>query len=586
VSTFGTGWLVTDTSLRRRTAAPDLALLTELGLAALILVALGLRLHLVFVRNINWDEFQFLSLVHEHLRGALEAPFQTFHVHLFSWLPLVAETEIDQVIAGRLTIYTLGLGVCLFTYLIARLFLERLGALFSVLCLLSLNNVVEHGTSFRSDPIAAFLMLGAVYALLRQPRSPWSAATAGVGLALALIITVKSAIYLPMVAAIYLHAWLPGETRKAAAASMAMFGATLLLAYLALYGFHLTAVSAAQPQAPMAFAESAATKVILLEQFFPQWRFFLVSLVKSFWVWAFLAIGVALVVAGRSGAIGERRWWLPLAFLLPLLSLLFYRNAFPYFYVFIISPAIVLCGALVSRLAQDFTASGSPRSLGLVGLVTLPVAAGLFSHYQSNASDSIAPQREIVQLVHRLFPEPVAYIDRNGTISSFPRPNFLMSTWGLESYRDRGEPIMRRLLAEHQPRFLIANSPVLALSRPRGDILAGYGHALLAEDFETLGDNFIPHWGLLYVAGKRFALEVSGKPHEFEILIPGRYTLEGTAAATLDGAVLRPGDTVELTAGRHAIHSNRAPAQIILRWGDHLYRPPGAPSGQAFFVRF
>lgn len=577
---------MTDTSLRRHSAAPDLAQLAELGLAALILVALGLKLHLVFVLNINWDEFLFLSLVHEQLRGDLTAQFQTFHVHLFSWLPLVAETEVDQVIAGRLTVYTLGLGACLFTYLIARLFFARLGALFSVLCLLSLHNVVLHGSSFRSDPIAACLMLGAVYALLRQPRNTWSSAAAGTALALALIITVKSAIYLPMIAAIFLQAWLSGRGRKAVLAEMATFVLSLTLAYLALYAFHLASLPAAQPQAPMAFAGSAASKVIVLEQFFPQWRFFLVSLLKSFWVWALLAIGMGLVVAGRRGADGEGRWWLPLSFLLPLLSLLLYRNAYPYFYVFIISPAIVLCGAWVSRMAGDFASSGAARPLGLAGLLTMTVAAGLFGHYQSNASDSIAPQRELVQLVHRLFPEPVAYIDRNGTISSFPRPVFFMSTWGLEHYRDQGMPVMRRVLTAEQPRFLIANSPVLDLSRSREAILAGYGHALLAEDFQVLRDNFIPHWGLLYVPGKRIALEGGGKPREFEILVPGRYTLEGADTATIGGTALRPGDTLELSAGRHAIHSNGAPAQVTLRWGDHLYRPPGAPSEQAFFARF
>jgi len=41
-------------------------------------------------RNIHWDEFYYLAVVHRYLAGSLSASFQTLHVHFFWWLPSVA----------------------------------------------------------------------------------------------------------------------------------------------------------------------------------------------------------------------------------------------------------------------------------------------------------------------------------------------------------------------------------------------------------------------------------------------------------------------------------------------------------------
>src|SRR5690606_10392674 len=48
-----------------------------------------LQLATLVHREVNWDEFHYLSLVFEHRRGELHQALQTFHVHLFSWLTLL-----------------------------------------------------------------------------------------------------------------------------------------------------------------------------------------------------------------------------------------------------------------------------------------------------------------------------------------------------------------------------------------------------------------------------------------------------------------------------------------------------------------
>ncbi len=45
--------------------------------------------------------------------------------------------------------------------------------------------------------------------------------------------------------------------------------------------------------------------------------------------------------------------FLAYAFLMPILTLLFYRNAYPYYYVFIIAPAIIFCGVIMHHISEE-----------------------------------------------------------------------------------------------------------------------------------------------------------------------------------------------------------------------------------------
>ena len=87
-------------------------------LLVLIAVAAVLRVPLVFRLNIDGDEFRFLSLVYEHLRGQLGTPLMTIHVYLFQWLPAVSANEADQIVAARVVMLALSLGSAFLTYLI------------------------------------------------------------------------------------------------------------------------------------------------------------------------------------------------------------------------------------------------------------------------------------------------------------------------------------------------------------------------------------------------------------------------------------------------------------------------------------
>jgi len=132
--------------------------LERILLCAIALI-LGLQLHLQFVQKINWDEFYFLSLVHDYQRGDLAKPLQTAHVHFFGWLKYMSPNEVNQIIAARCIMFLLQIGTLVFIYKTARHFVSRQGAAFTLLAYLGFGFIFIHGTSFRAEPHICLLHL-------------------------------------------------------------------------------------------------------------------------------------------------------------------------------------------------------------------------------------------------------------------------------------------------------------------------------------------------------------------------------------------------------------------------------------------
>ena len=70
-----------------------------------------------------------------------------------------------------------------------------------------------------------------------------------------------------------------------------------------------------------------------------------------------------------------------------------------------------------------------------------------------------------------------------------------------------------------------------------------------------------------------------------DLWVAGRYTLESRGPVRIDGHVVRPGESVELTRGPHrfAVDSTE---RITLRWGDKLFRPADPPPAPSPFLGF
>ena len=92
------------------------------------------------------------------------------------------------------------------------------------------------------------------------------------------------------------------------------------------------------------YLHGAASKVFLEDGLMPRWPEFLVNLGQNLPFW--LLIGFGLVPAWRQGGRKENRReaWPSLLLALPILTPLFCRNAFEYYYAFILPPAAILIG--------------------------------------------------------------------------------------------------------------------------------------------------------------------------------------------------------------------------------------------------
>jgi hypothetical protein len=145
-----------------------LSLLEVPILAGLVIAALSVRLHVITHFNINWDEFGYLSHVHNYLRGSLEHKLQTFHVHFFTWLAQIGPNEVDQIVAARMVMLVLQLVTAVLLYRMARRWTSAPAALFAVAAYLSFSFVIRGGSSFRRDPIAVCAVRAAFSILLSR----------------------------------------------------------------------------------------------------------------------------------------------------------------------------------------------------------------------------------------------------------------------------------------------------------------------------------------------------------------------------------------------------------------------------------
>ena len=547
------------------------------------IVTLLAKLNIVYLYEINWDEFFFLSHAHDYLRGELRGALQTFHVHFFGWLAGIGG-EIEQIRAARWVMVALQIATGFLLYRIGRRFFSAPAAFFTVLLYFSVRNVLLLGADFRADPIATFLLVLCIERVLALARGYAAPLVAGAAAGLALLITIKSAIYAPVVGLLYLiglaecreRALRIGQGAAALAATAVTFGTLYLL--------HQHSLGSATDAADM--ATRAYGKTIGSQGFFPRWHYFAESLRTDVLFWVFVGGGLVLALrfALVPGLLKRTDALRLLTLFLPVLTFLFYRNAFPYYWGFALAGPALLAGLTWEYLEQRLGGVGRLANRGaLIAATALILYAGFAIPFHKN----LHVQRQFLDVVHRLFPEPVPYIDRCAMVASFPHAGFFMSTWGMEAYRARGRPVFADILRREQPAFIVANNTQLNIALP-DEVRRRYippNYDLLAEDLAVLRDNYVHHWGPLYVAGKQVEVESAGEAKRFEVLISGTYTLETGAEAHIDGHPVTPGEAVKLTQGMHELAAE-VPGNYVLRWGDNLEVPDQLPPRKALFTGF
>jgi hypothetical protein len=566
--------------------APELGdfsevLLLRIRAALMILVGLCLALQagLASVLEINWDELLYLSQIHDYQRGELTSTFQVLHVHLFGWITHLPGNEIDQVVAGRFVMLAFLTGTCALIYKLCRGFFSPAASTVAVLAFVSAGPTIVHGASFRVDPISAFFIMLSLVTLARGKVSIGTMLLAGAAVAVSAMITIKVGLYAP--AFLGIAVWRFGEEDRHGNILKWLAGtaATAGVAFAILYLLQLGLIEKASNSGSRALLGQAAQTTILKAGWLPNWNYTVRTASIAMTQTILIVAGAIGVILALIQARGPERFRL---FAIAgcgstLVCVLFYRNTYPYFFPFILPPAMLLVAWLVdwSKLTRR------PLWLSALGMILLVPAVLVAVAWLQRVRP---PQRQIVEAVHRIFPQPVPMIDGMHTIGSFPKRGFFMSTWGVATYRT-GKPIFASILQREAVPLLLVDSPVLSEavgdSAPNGPQRAA-DRPLFDEDRAILRQNYVRHWGPIWVAGKR--LDPHTASRQFELLIPGIYTVEG-GNLSIDGETVPDGGQVTLARGVHRFEAGSAGIRT-LRWGKTLYRPPGPAPDVPFYNPF
>ncbi|MDQ2641371.1 MAG: hypothetical protein M3Y79_12445 [Pseudomonadota bacterium] len=540
---------------RWRSLAPSHLLLTALAITLLM------QVELAFAKSINWDEFFHFSDIHRHLQGRHAPWLQVPFVWLFSWVTRLPGDNITHIQIIRL--FTILFELIAIGAIIgsARRFSDRGTAVFCGLLYATGGYVFLHAFSLRADMIAAAFLMAAIWIGICRPLRALEIAAMVALVALAFISTIKSALYAPALLGVALyrteraaHRWL-----IVAAASTGAVTATALM---------LTAPLLPEDGIGSVFRDVGELGLRSVNRMFsgglmPQPEWFQGQILRA----PVLAFLVPLALAGslfrRDYAPRERVLFISL--LLPLCTVAVYRNAFPYHYAFILPPAMIAVVPTASQVLRRFKLVPPTLLLALAATLSL------------SEDRSVLPRQRIVQDgIHEIFTTPVTYIDDCGIVGDFPRAvNHYASGWGLDNYRRKGSPTYSMALeAEPVPALLADQGPIRTLCF---DFL--HRKALLPKDEAIIRENYIPHWGNVFVAGKE--IPPGELPQSIQISVPGVYTVEG-GAIVIDGSHHLQGSVISLSRGPHVASGVRLEG-TTLRWGDHLPRPRyNWPEGRIF----
>lgn len=516
-----------------------------------VLAALAAMVAMARTRNVNWDEFYFLSHLHAHLNGTLDRPLQTFFVHGFTWLPWVSAHEVDQIATARLVMMLFFLGTCLSLHRIAAHLTDEKSADIAVLAFVASGFAIPHGASFRADPMAAGLLMGSVAMMMTTRMGLRQIIAVAVMSALALLVTVKAALFLPVYVAALVWRW----HNRAVVLRCLAAGVLGLGIAGALFFWHASGITPGEGTATSDNLGEAARLTLGGQSFFPR--------LPEVMLWALLSGGALLLaIAGLMIAPTQRLLVVLILFAVPLLSVVLYRNAFPYFFPFAV-PAFMVAVALG---AQAFRGS----LIWKLGLVLMLASGGLQT--VRALSEGNAAQHATLAEVHRHFPEPVPYIDQNAMVSSFPRLGFFMSTWGIANYRAEGQPVFADLIEAYAPPMLLANRDELyAVMRP--EMVTEPVIGLLDEDTDILRQTYIHYAGVIWLAGR----EVTLKNNSASTSMPfaGDYRVEADTALMIDGEPVSDGDVLVL--GDHAVQiTGPEGIKVRLIWNTPAGSAPAA----------
>ncbi len=414
-----------------------------------------LRFCLLLQLNIHWDEFFFLSRVFDLQSGRLSGLLQTFHSWLFLPLTYLPIEETGLILSGRMISFALYLSAL---FLLFGILSPALGLVPSVLALLIWSASPEsmiHSGSFRADSLCLFLVVLTLSLCGRDAIPKKAVAVSGISLAIALAVSLKSILLLAVFAP---FAFRSSECLLSPKRIQSLFLIlnVCLVSLVFLLVFHSSFVVQRDDIAlgresigALSYAATLSREFLTLHAASNTVAtiFGSVTMNPLYWI---LLISLVVFAARPSSRVPVFIWCsIGMTFGVGL----FYRNIFAYFLPTVLFPWSVLAALEGARLLSR------GKSLGILVPVAFAVC-GAFT-FERWRDFTMSGQREFIAAIHDAFPEPVAYIDRCGMVSSFPKVGPFLSSLVVERYRAGGKPVIPDLVAALKPHFLIENSPLL-----------------------------------------------------------------------------------------------------------------------------
>lgn len=522
-------------------------------LSILVLLLAG-QFWLIFVKSFNWDEFFHFSMMYQLRAGTLTTPFQTLFMRLLAWAPNVSRDLLTQMLAARLFMWSaflIGLGAI---YGLARRFVPREEAVWTTLTYLAAGNVFVHGFAIRTDPIAMAALMTSLY-LLASRRIDWAVALSiGALIGFSGMLTVKSVFYAPCFAGL---GWLrlsQAEDKRTALIRLGAIPSMAVVTYAGIFLLHRASLPPPPPQADASLLTSGwqwLTQGLILQP-----RYTLLAIVTAP---VFVYALIKAPLAWRASGLGRDKRIALASLCMPLIVILFYRNVFPYFFVFILAPVAVALAPPVAELRKRYGNAALAGALCIVPLIK----------FVTEPRDVISNQRAVVDYVHRQFPPGTTVFDYCGIVADYPRViDHLTSGIGLSEYHEHGVPLVAQAVQAGRLPIVIENKLAISMA------LAGMNGAdsLLPADVAALHSNYVRAWGPVWLEGKE--IPAGSDAVAVDIARGGNYVANDTI--TVNGTEHRQGEVFKLQSGRQIVGGPR-PGGTLLWRGERLPDPaPGA----------
>jgi len=549
-------------SLPTRLAAIDLG--HEKWAFGGLLLILALQFSQVFRRAINWDEFWHYNHLHMFQAGTLTRPLNTLHTRAFSWVIDLPGSSVDHIVTIRLFMFAFEFAIIAAIVGLATRFSNRLVGLLCGLAYVSFPYVFQHGYSFRFDPPAAALMMSALYLIAcRQLTSSVVLAT-GALIGIALLVTIKIVLLIPAFAGVIWLRWNEHGRSARYVLQIAWVTCTSLAVAALIFALHSKGIAGSALQNASEIVGGSGSLMFALEP-------------KPYWqVVIFAALGGPAVAAlillffvqiRKSGHSRDEKIAL-VGMLAPLSTLVFYHNAAPYFYVFMLPSVIAACCISMSWLTRRLAVSAIAAILSFLGVLT----------WMTEGTSPIDKQRKLLEVASKTFPDDTRYFDLMGFLATQPKANPFMTPANVRAYWSSGVPLYSEAMENAPVPLLIDNDLMFAELMETNEDVA----AFMPRDAEALRETYVHFWGPFYLAGQQ--IPAGKEEHRFEIRVPGTYTLEG-ATIKIGGLPVEPGETIEFKRGSYRVEAPRS-SDALLIWGDRIKRPTATPPERPHFTPF